>query len=66
MVRGVLHKEIVMGAKRSAVGVLKDPPVINWKYTSGTTPVDRNTVGIPPRTTNQVRNGTGPSAPQSE
>ena len=57
----VLHKQIVMGATRSAAGVLKNPPVVNWKYTSGTIPRDRNTVGLPPITTNPVLTGTGPS-----
>ena len=58
----VLHKEIITSATRSTVGDLKDPPVINWKDTSGPVPVDINTSGIPPRTTTQVMNGTGPSA----
>ena len=61
-VRVVLYRKTVMGATHSTVGVLKDPPVVNWKDTSGTTPVDRNTVGIPPITTTQVLTGTGPSA----
>ena len=59
----VLRKEIVSGATRSTAGVLKDPPVENWKDTGGAIPVDRNTVGIPPRTTTQVHTGTGPSVP---
>ena len=63
MVRAVLHKEIVTGATYSAVGVLKDPPVLNWKETGGNIPRDRNTVRIPPRATTQVWTGIGPSAP---
>ena len=45
----------------SSAGVLKDPLLVNWKDTGKTIPVDRKTVGIPPRTTTQVRTGTGPS-----
>ena len=60
-VRAVLHKDIVMGATRSTAGVLKDPPVINWKDASGSILVDKNTVVIPPRTTTQVLTVTGPS-----
>ena len=37
--------------------------MINWKDASGLIPVDRNTVGIHPRTTTQVLTGTGPSVP---
>ena len=59
----VLHKDIVTGAMHSAVGVLKNPPVVNWKDTGGTITVDRNTLVIPPKTTTQVRNGNGPSVP---
>ena len=59
----VLHKEIVTGAMRSDVGVLKDPPVVNWKDGSGPIPRDRNNVVIPPRTTKPVWNGTGTSVP---
>ena len=62
-VHAVLHKEITTVATRSAAGVLKDPPVVNWKDTGGTIPVDINTSGIPPRTTTQVRTGAGPSVP---
>ena len=62
-VRTVLHEEIVTVTKRSTSGVLKDPPVVNWKDTGRTVPVDRNTVGIPLRTTTQVRTGAGPSVP---
>ena len=62
-VRVVLHKEIVTGATRSTAGVLKVPPVVNWKDARGTIPRDINTVGIPPRTTKPVRTGTRPSAP---
>ena len=62
-VRAILHKEIVTGATCITAGVLKDPPVINWKDTSGTIPVDRNTIGIPPRTTIQVWTGNGLSVP---
>ena len=62
-VHAVLLKEIVTGATRSAAGVLKDPPVVNGKDTGGTISVDRNTFGIPPRTTTQVMTGTGPSVP---
>ena len=60
----VLHKDIVTGATCSTVDVLKYPPVINWKEVSRPIPVDKNTSVIPPRTTTQVLNGTGPSAPQ--
>ena len=60
-VREVLHKDIFMGASRSAAGVLKDPQVVNWKDTGGTIPVDRSTVRIPPRNTTQVWTGTGTS-----
>ena len=59
----VLNKEIATGAMCSTAGVLKDPPVKNWKDASGPIPVDKNTAGIPPRTTTKVMNGTGPSAP---
>ena len=62
-VRAILHKEIVTGATRSAAGVLKYPPVVNWMDKVRSIPVDRKTVGIPPRTTTQVRTGTGPSVP---
>ena len=62
-VRTVLHKEIVTGATRRAAGVLKDPLVVNWRDTGGTISVDRNTVGIPFRTTTRVWNGAGPSVP---
>ena len=62
-VRTVLHKEIVTDTTRSTAGVLKDPLVKTFKYASGPIPVDKNIVGIPPRTTTQVLNGTGPSAP---
>ena len=62
-VRAVLHKEIVMGVTHRAVGVLKDPPVVNWKETSGPITRDRNTVGMPPRATNPVWTGTVPSVP---
>ena len=48
---------------RRAVGVLKDTTVVNWNYTGGKMPVDRNTVLIHPRTTTQVRTGAGPSVP---
>ena len=61
-VRMVINEEIVMGTTRSTAGVLKDHPVINWKDTSSPISVDKNTVGIPPRTTTQVLTGTGPSA----
>ena len=60
-VRAVLHKEIVTGATRSAAGVLKYPPVVNWKGASGTIPVDRKTVEMPPRTAIQVWTDTGTS-----
>ena len=46
---------------RSAAGVIKDTSVVNWKDTSGTIQVDKNTVRISPRATTQVQNGTGPS-----
>ena len=48
----------------SAAGVIKDPPVVNWKDTGGTIPVDINTVVILPITTTQVRTGTGTFVPQ--
>ena len=48
--RAFLHKEIVTGATRSAAGVMKYHPVVNWNYTGGTITVDRDTVGILPRT----------------
>ena len=35
-VRAVLHKEIVTGTMCSSGIVLKDPPVVNWKYIGGT------------------------------
>ena len=63
MIRAVLHKEIIMGATRSAAGVLKYPLVVNWKETGGTILVDGTIFVIPPRTTTQIRTGTGPSAP---
>ena len=47
----------------SAAGVLKDPPVVNWKDLSSPIPRDRNTFRMPPRTTTPVRNCTGPSFP---
>ena len=62
-VRAILHKEIVKGETHSTAGVLKDPPVVNWKDKIGTIPVDRNTFEIPPRTNTQVCTGTGPSIP---
>ena len=62
-VRAVLLKEIVTGATRSAEGVLKDHPLVNWKDTGRTIPVNRKIVGIPPRTTTQVWTGTGPFVP---
>ena len=58
-----LNKEIATGATRRTAGVLKDPPVKNWKDRSGTIPVDKNTVEILPRTTTQVLTCTVPSAP---
>ena len=60
-VRAVLHTDIVTGATRSSVGVLKDPLVINWKGEIRPIPVDKNTVGITSRTNTQVLSGTGPS-----
>ena len=62
-VRAVLLEENVVGATRRAAIVLKDPPVLYWKDTGGTIPVDRNTVGIPPRTTTQFWTGNGSSVP---
>ena len=47
-VRVFLHKEIVTGATRSTSGVLKDPPVINWKDVSGPIPVDKTLSEYPP------------------
>ena len=64
-VRAVFYKDIVTVATCSAAGVLKDTPVINWKDMGETIPVDRNTVGITPRTTTQVQTGIGPSVPPS-
>ena len=61
-VHEVIHKEIVTGTTCSTAGVLKYPPVLNWKDMSGPIPVDRNNFGIPLITTTQVLNGTGPSA----
>ena len=49
MVHAVLHKDIVPGATRRTAGVLKDPPVVNWKDTGGKIPFDINTVGISPQ-----------------
>ena len=62
-VHAVIHKDIVTVTTCSAAGVLKDPPVENWKDTGKKIPVDRNTFGIPPRKTTQVWTGTGPSVP---
>ena len=59
----VLHKVIITAATRSAAGVLKDPPMVNWKYASGQIPQDRNTVRIFLRSTTPVWTGTGPSVP---
>ena len=63
VVHAVLHKEIVTGATRSAAGVLKDTPVVNWKKNNGTIPRDRNTVGMTPRANTQVSTGTGTYSP---
>ena len=57
-IRAVFHKEIITGAMHIAAGVFKYPPVVNWKDTDETIPVDRNIVRIPPRTTTQVWTGT--------
>ena len=62
-VHAFLNKEIVTDATRITVDALKDPPVKNWTDASGPIPVDKNSAGIPPRTTTQVLTGTGPSAP---
>ena len=43
-VHAVIHKTIITGAMRSAAGVLKDPPVVNWKDARGPVPQDRNTI----------------------
>ena len=59
----VLHKEVIMGATCNAAGILKDPPVLNWKDMGGTIKVDINTFGILPRTTTTVWTGTGPFSP---
>ena len=59
----VLHKKIVTGATHSTTGVLKDPPVINWKDASGLIPVNKKVVVIPLRTNTQVLTGIGTSAP---
>ena len=47
----------------SDVGVLKYPPVVNWRDASGPIPQDRNNFRIPPRTTTPVQTGNGPSVP---
>ena len=52
---------MVTGVTCSAAGVLKDPPLVNWKDASRTITQDRNTVVMPPRTTTPVRTGNGPS-----
>ena len=57
----VIHKEIITGATRSTVGVLKDLPVVNWKDASRPIEFDGKIVVIPPKTTTQALNGTGPS-----
>ena len=62
-VRAVLHKKIVTGATYNTAGVLKYPPVVNWKDMSRRIPVDINTAKIPPIITTQVWTGTGSSAP---
>ena len=49
-VRAVLCNEIVTVVTRSTAGVLKYPPVINWKDASGPITIDKKTVGITPRT----------------
>ena len=59
-VHGVLHKEIVKSVMCSAAGVLKYPTLVNWKDASRRISIDRNTVIMSPRTTTQVRTGTGP------
>ena len=46
----VIYKEIVMGATRSAVGVLKYPPLESWKDTGSTITVDRAPSEYPPKT----------------
>ena len=62
-VYAILHKEIFTGVTCSAAGVLKSLPMVNWKDMGETIPVDRNTFGIPPRTTTHVWTGTGTSVP---
>ena len=61
--RAVLFKEIATGVMRSAVGVLKESHVINWKDMGRMIPLDRSTVEIIPRDTTLVRIGTVPSVP---
>ena len=64
VVRAILHKEIVTGATRSAVGVLKDPLVVKWKETGGNIPVDRKTIGILPEPLPKFRLVLDPMYPQ--
>ena len=59
----VFYKDIVTGATRSSAGVLKYPPVVNWKVMSGPITWDRNTFGMPPTITTAVRTVTGTSSP---
>ena len=47
-VRTVLSKNIITDAACSAAHVFKDTLVVNWKYTYGAIPWDRNTFRMPP------------------
>ena len=59
--RTTLSKEIVADAACSAARVFKYPPVVNWINTDGTILRYGKTFGMPPRLTNPVRIGDGPS-----
>ena len=63
MVHTVILEEIVTGALPSAAHVIKYPPLINYKVTHRLISIDMNTVGVSPRSTNQVLTGSGTSAP---
>ena len=52
-----------MGAASSAAHVFKDPPVVNWKVARRPIPIDKKTVRVSSRSTNQVLTGTGIFAP---
>ena len=61
-VRRVLSEEIIAGSAPSTARVFKDPTLVNWKVTIRPIPIDMNTVGVTPRSTNLIRIGTGTSA----